>query len=88
MKVRTFRAPSIEKAVEQIKKEFGAEALILSTRPVQKRWPWGTKREEWEVTAGLSEKKAESAPASAPSIHTDRSSPRASTSTWCQRYST
>lgn len=66
MKVRTFRARSIEKAVEQIKKEFGVDALILSTRPVQKRWPWGAKREEWEVTAGTNETKPDQTPAKDP----------------------
>ncbi len=78
MKVRTFRARSIEKAVEQIKKEFGADALILSTRPVQKRWPWGTKREEWEVTAGLSEQRPDSTQAKEPSSEDPHPSPKVS----------
>jgi flagellar biosynthesis protein FlhF len=73
MKVRTFRARSIEKAVEQIKKEFGSDALILSTRPVQKRWPWGAKREEWEVTAGLALQKGNPTPA--PAASTERPDP-------------
>ena len=61
MKVKTYRADSIEKAVEEIKKDFGPEALVLSTRQVSTRKPWGIRREQWEVTAGVKESSAETA---------------------------
>ncbi|MDR3557638.1 MAG: hypothetical protein P4L55_23020 [Syntrophobacteraceae bacterium] len=34
MQVKTFKAPTVEKALAQVKKELGPEAIILSTRKV------------------------------------------------------
>ena len=55
MKVKTYQTRSIKEAVEFIKRDFGPDAIILGTRPVTTRKPWGIRRQRWEVTAGLKE---------------------------------
>ncbi len=62
MRVKTYQTRSIQEAVEHIKRDFGAEAMILGTRPVSSRKPWGIRRRRWEVTAGIPEPKPESTP--------------------------
>ena len=53
--VRTFRAPSMQAALDVVRREMGADAVILHTRQIsQRRWlPWGKALEEVEITAGL-----------------------------------
>ena len=55
MKVKTYQTRSIQEAVEHIKRDFGPEAMILGTRPVTSRRPWGIRRQRWEVIAGAPE---------------------------------
>ena len=55
MKVKTYQTGTIQEAVEHIKRDFGPEAMILGTRPVTTRRPWGIRRQRWEVTAGVKE---------------------------------
>jgi flagellar biosynthesis protein FlhF len=52
--VRTFRAATMREALDRVRAELGAEAVILSTRqvPVRRIVPW-KQREEVEITAGL-----------------------------------
>ncbi|MEX2286798.1 MAG: flagellar biosynthesis protein FlhF [Planctomycetaceae bacterium] len=53
--VRTFKADSMQEALELVRQEMGAEAVILHTRHVTPRrlLPWRKVRPEVEVTAGL-----------------------------------
>lgn len=53
--VRTFRAPSMQAALDIVRQEMGQDAVILSTRHVEKRrlLPFFRTRAEVEVTAGL-----------------------------------
>jgi|GEM_PF-4107619 len=53
--VRTYRAASIQEALQMVEQDLGFEAVILQTRQIpQKRWlPWQEVREEVEVTAGV-----------------------------------
>jgi len=66
MKVKTYKTKSLEEGLENIKRELGADALILGTRSVSSRRPFGLfKQPGWEITAALEEKTAplQSAPA-------------------------
>jgi flagellar biosynthesis protein FlhF len=57
MKVKTYKTRSLEEGLEDIKRDMGTEALILSTRSVSARPPFGLfKRASWEITAALEEK--------------------------------
>src|SRR5688572_11588160 len=53
--VRTFRAASMQEALDRVRQEMGSEAVILHTRQVtQKRLlPWSKRKAEVEITAGL-----------------------------------
>lgn len=53
--VKTFRAASLQEALSIVRKEMGAEALILNTRQVSKKRfiPWLKAKELIEVTASL-----------------------------------
>lgn len=53
--VRTFRAPNMQAALDIVRQEMGQDAVILSTRHVEKRrlLPFLRAKEEVEVTAGL-----------------------------------
>ena len=62
MKVKTYHTRSIQEAVEHIKRDFGSEAVILGTRPVSRRRPWGIRRNKWEVTAGIQDPGPDSTP--------------------------
>ncbi len=57
MKVKTYTTKSLEEGLENIKRDLGSEALILSTRSVSTRPPFSLfKRPSWEITAALEEK--------------------------------
>ena len=57
MKVKTYKTQSLEEGLESIKRDLGSEALILSTRSVKVRPPYGFfKKPSWEITAALDEK--------------------------------
>ena len=52
MNVKTYRTKSLEEAVDQIKRDLGTEALILSTREVSASRPFGfLRKKKWEVAA-------------------------------------
>lgn len=53
--VKTFRAATMQEALDLIREEMGGEAVILHTRQVSRRrmLPWKKQEEEVEVTAGL-----------------------------------
>ncbi len=90
MKVKTYKTESLEEGLENIKRDLGHEALILSTRSVKVRPPYGLfKKASWEITAALDDReevkpaskavaavydRRESAPAKAPSVIDRRSS--------------
>src|SRR5436190_12259676 len=66
MKVKTYKTRSLHKGIEDIKRDLGNEALILSTRSVSVRPPYSLfKKPAWEITAVLDEKPA-AAPVPAP----------------------
>ncbi|HUG89686.1 MAG TPA: flagellar biosynthesis protein FlhF [Planctomycetaceae bacterium] len=52
--VRTFRAASMQAALDLVRQEMGGDAVILHTRQVpRRRWlPWNRRREDVEITAG------------------------------------
>ncbi len=52
--VRTFKAASMQQALEIVRKELGPDAVILHTRelPQPKFRLWGTNNEKVEITAG------------------------------------
>ena len=53
--VRTFRAATMQEALDLVRNELGADAVILHTRQVAKRrlLPWRKPAEEVEITASL-----------------------------------
>jgi flagellar biosynthesis protein FlhF len=52
MKAKTYKARSIQEALDQIKRDLGPEAVILSTQSVMRRRRLGLRRvQDWEVTA-------------------------------------
>ncbi len=53
--VRTFRAASMREALDLVREELGADAVILHTRQVARRrlLPWRKPLEEVEITASL-----------------------------------
>lgn len=53
--VRTYKAPTLDAALELVRREMGADAIVLHTRQVTRRGllPWSRGREEVEITAGL-----------------------------------
>ncbi|MFM8252238.1 MAG: flagellar biosynthesis protein FlhF [Planctomycetota bacterium] len=52
MEVKTFRARSIQEALEYVRQELGQEAAVLSTREVRSGvWDWFTGDSQIEVTA-------------------------------------
>ncbi len=58
MKVKTYQSRSLQEALDNVKRDLGGEALILSTRSVNARPPFGLfKRQKWEITAALDEPK-------------------------------
>src|SRR5438874_12404305 len=68
MKVKTYKTDSLEEGLENIKRDLGNEALILSTRSVSSRPAFGLfKKSGWEITAALEEKTSEIRPSPAAS---------------------
>ena len=56
MKVKTYKNRSLQEGLEDIKRDLGNEALILSTRSVSERPRFSLfKRQAWEITAALDE---------------------------------
>ncbi len=53
MHIRTFRASSLQDALEQIRQQMGPEAAVLHTRQVRDGWMGWLGRTYVEVTAGL-----------------------------------
>ncbi len=53
--VRTFTADSMQQALDIVRQEMGADAVILQTRQIEKRrmLPWLKSRQEVEITAGV-----------------------------------
>jgi flagellar biosynthesis protein FlhF len=72
MNVKTYRTKSLQEALDNIKRDLGSEALVLSTREVVPSRPFGFLRKpKWEVAAAKPETTAAAvatalAPASAP----------------------
>ena len=63
MKVKTYKNRSLQEGLEDIKRDLGNEALILSTRSVSERPRFSFfKRQAWEITAALEEKERASVP--------------------------
>src|SRR3989442_9596922 len=59
MKVKTYNTCSLHEGLEDIKRDLGSEALILSTRSVSVRPRFSLfKKPAWEITAALEEKAA------------------------------
>jgi flagellar biosynthesis protein FlhF len=59
MKARTYKAETIQEALDQIKRELGPEAVILSTQSVMRRRALGLRRvQNWEVTAAEAERQS------------------------------
>jgi flagellar biosynthesis protein FlhF len=52
--VRTFRADSLQEALDIVRREMGDAAVILQTRHLEQRrmWPWSPRKQEIEITAG------------------------------------
>jgi flagellar biosynthesis protein FlhF len=67
MKVRTYKTQSLQEGLEDIKKDLGSEALIVSTRSLPARIPFNLFRKPtWEITVALEERPAvQAAPVSA-----------------------
>ncbi len=55
MQIRTFRAASLQAALEEIRQQMGPEASVLHTRQVRDGWMGWLGRSYVEVTAGLKE---------------------------------
>ncbi len=53
MHIRTFRAASLQDALEQIRQQMGPDASVLHTRQVRDGWMGWLGRTYVEVTAGL-----------------------------------
>src|SRR5262245_24685816 len=56
MNAKTYKARTIQEALDQIKRELGPEAVILSTQSIMKRGAFGLLRKQnWEITAAKAE---------------------------------
>jgi flagellar biosynthesis protein FlhF len=90
MKVKTYKTQSLEEGLESIKRDLGSEALILSTRSVKVRPPYGLfKKPSWEITAALDEKEQIKPASKAVAVAYDRreSEPVRSSAVSDRRYS-
>src|SRR2546427_9573598 len=68
MKVKTYKTRSLQEGLEDIKRDLGSDALIVSTRSITSRVPFNLFRKPtWEITAALEEKPAVP-PAPAPAL--------------------
>src|SRR5437868_12254639 len=64
MNVKTYRTKSLQEALDNIKRDLGSEALVLSTREVAASHPFGFLRKpKWHVSAAV---RVETATAVAP----------------------
>ena len=54
MKIKKYVAPTLKEATEQMKKEMGSNAIILSTRVIENDDNYGSKR-LFEITSGIEE---------------------------------
>jgi flagellar biosynthesis protein FlhF len=69
MKVKTYKTLSLQEGLEDIKRDLGSEALILSTRSVSVRPKYSLfKKPAWEITAALEEKPRLDVPNSPPKL--------------------
>ena len=56
MKAKTYTAKSIQRALDQIKKDVGPDALILSTQEITSRRALGLiRRHKWVITAAVND---------------------------------
>jgi flagellar biosynthesis protein FlhF len=59
MKVKTYQNRSLQEGLEDIKRDLGSDALILSTRSVSVRPKFSLfKKQTWEITAALEEERS------------------------------
>src|SRR5438876_7996015 len=59
MKVKTYKTQSLQEGLEDIKRDLGSDALIVSTRSIPSRVPFNLfRRPTWEITAALEDKVA------------------------------
>ena len=66
MRTKTYQTTSIQEALDDIKRDLGAEALILGTRAVSTRKRFGLRRrKQWEVTAAVRDEVRQDDPSSA-----------------------
>jgi len=57
MKIKTYKHRSLQEGLEDIKRDLGSEALILSTREIPVRPRFGLfKKPAWEITAAVEER--------------------------------
>lgn len=56
-KIKTFRAPDMQSALDLVRREMGTDAVILHTKQIQhrRRFPWSKQVTEVEITAGLNQ---------------------------------
>src|SRR5215472_3508199 len=60
MKVKTYKNESLQEGLEDIKRDLGSDALILSTRSISERPRFGLfKKQAWEITAALEEERGQ-----------------------------
>lgn len=83
--VRTYRAATMQEALDLVRNELGSEAVILNTRQVSKRrlLPWAKREQHVEITAGLNINIRSRQPAGKPAARTNgaaknRARPKAS----------
>src|SRR2546422_3021176 len=94
MKVKTYNTCSLHEGLDNIKRDLGSEALILSTRSVSVRPRFSLfKKQAWEITAALDEKPEQVAaptpePSTAAAVYDRRPSrPETSPAVTDRRYS-
>jgi flagellar biosynthesis protein FlhF len=79
MKVKTYKSPSLQQGLENIKRDLGSEALILSTRSVSARPRFGLFRKPaWEIMAAVQDKKGK--PQEKPAFNADTEKPASESS--------
>jgi flagellar biosynthesis protein FlhF len=76
--VRTFRAATMREALDLVREELGADAVILHTRQVARRrlLPWRKPLEEVEITASQTLDVGPKAPRKAPSAQKPAATPK------------
>ena len=72
MHIRTFRAASLQDALEQIRRQMGPDASVLHTRQVRDGWMGWLGRTYVEVTAGLRDRPDAAAEMAVPNGPTPR----------------